>query len=172
MPQPNITWRREDGRPIFRDSHKTKPRPIESSVHRGEYLDLQVPAVHKSCTIYMYIPFPFCICRTYRESRWEHTCASPATKSHPLSANGLPSSLSVSLFHFYTNLPVNFEHCTLYTWQSFENQLKASPRSSADDVHPQPADRSSSGHPGEEYLTPLMLRQHDQLTMTTQSDVP
>jgi len=41
VPQPNITWRREDGRPIFRDSHKTKPRTMESSVHRGEYLDLQ-----------------------------------------------------------------------------------------------------------------------------------
>ena len=58
----------------------------------------------------IYIYTPFCVCRTYRESRWEHTCALPATKSHPLSANGLPSSLSVSLFHFYRNLLVNFEN--------------------------------------------------------------
>jgi len=41
VPYPNITWRREDGRPIFRDTQKTSGVKLERSVHHGEYLDLQ-----------------------------------------------------------------------------------------------------------------------------------
>jgi len=41
VPYPNITWRREDGRPIFRDTQKNKGVKLEKSVHHGEYLDLQ-----------------------------------------------------------------------------------------------------------------------------------
>ena len=49
VPQTNITWRREDGRPIFReagggagagDAARGGPRR-DLSVHQGEYLDLQ-----------------------------------------------------------------------------------------------------------------------------------
>ena len=51
VPQPNITWRREDGRPIFREAGggagaenaaggRGGPRR-DLSVHQGEYLDLQ-----------------------------------------------------------------------------------------------------------------------------------
>ena len=36
-------------------------------------------------------------------------------------------------------------------------QLKISSPSPADDVHPQPADRSSSGHPGEGHLCPRLI---------------
>ena len=28
VPYPNITWRREDGRPIFRESHKNKGQTV------------------------------------------------------------------------------------------------------------------------------------------------
>ena len=41
VPYPNITWRREDGRPIFRDTQKNAGVKLEKSVHHGEYLDLQ-----------------------------------------------------------------------------------------------------------------------------------
>jgi hypothetical protein len=41
VPYPNITWRREDGRPIFRDTQKTSGVKLERKVHHGEYLDLQ-----------------------------------------------------------------------------------------------------------------------------------
>jgi len=40
VPHPNITWRREDGKPIFRDTQKNSGK-LERSVHHGEYLDLQ-----------------------------------------------------------------------------------------------------------------------------------
>ena len=36
VPQPSITWRREDGRAIYRDTALARP-----SVQQGEYLELQ-----------------------------------------------------------------------------------------------------------------------------------
>lgn len=41
VPYPNITWRREDGRPIFRDTQKTSLTKLDSSVSFGDYLELQ-----------------------------------------------------------------------------------------------------------------------------------
>jgi len=41
VPYPNITWRREDGRPIFRDTQKTSLTKLERSVSYGDYLELQ-----------------------------------------------------------------------------------------------------------------------------------
>ena len=39
VPQPHITWRREDGKSIFRDTEKSH---AGVSLYQGEYLDIQV----------------------------------------------------------------------------------------------------------------------------------
>ena len=45
VPHPNITWRREDGNPIYRDVQRAPAGVIDKSVYQGEYLDLQVAAL-------------------------------------------------------------------------------------------------------------------------------
>ena len=44
VPQPNITWRREDGKPIYRDVQRSNGVRLDKGVFQGEYLDLQVLA--------------------------------------------------------------------------------------------------------------------------------
>ena len=41
VPYPNITWRREDGRPIYRDVQRTSGVRLDNNMYQGEYLDLQ-----------------------------------------------------------------------------------------------------------------------------------
>lgn len=41
VPYPNITWRREDGRPIYRDVQRSNGVRLDSNMYQGEYLDLQ-----------------------------------------------------------------------------------------------------------------------------------
>ena len=41
VPYPNITWRREDGKPIYRDVQRAAGGRLDK-VYQGEYLDLQV----------------------------------------------------------------------------------------------------------------------------------
>ena len=42
VPYPNITWRREDGKPIYRDVQRSNGVRLDKGVFQGEYLDLQV----------------------------------------------------------------------------------------------------------------------------------
>ena len=41
VPYPNITWRREAGRPIYRDVQRTSGVRLDNNMYQGEYLDLQ-----------------------------------------------------------------------------------------------------------------------------------
>ena len=45
VPQPKITWRREDGKSIFRDPEK-KVMQSGVNIFQGEFLDLQVVLSH------------------------------------------------------------------------------------------------------------------------------
>jgi len=41
VPYPNITWRREDGKPIYRDVQRSSGVMMSNNMLQGEYLDLQ-----------------------------------------------------------------------------------------------------------------------------------
>merc|ERR1719461_687428 len=41
VPHPNITWRREDSKPIYRDVQRSGSVRLDKGVYQGEYLDLQ-----------------------------------------------------------------------------------------------------------------------------------
>ena len=77
-PQPNITWRREDGKSIYRDVGRAPAGLLDKEIFQGEYLDLQVPLVISAGSGVKFIIF-----RTFPESRWAHICALPATRFRP-----------------------------------------------------------------------------------------
>ena len=74
VPYPNITWRREDGRPIYRDVQRSNGVRLDSNMYQGEYLDLQVrwQYAFKSMKTQR---FKFIHFRIFPGSRWERTCA-------------------------------------------------------------------------------------------------
>jgi len=41
VPSPNITWRREDSKPIYRDIQRSSGVRLDKELYQGEYLDLQ-----------------------------------------------------------------------------------------------------------------------------------